>query len=153
MNRWKTLPMLTLLGLAGCDQEIVVDVTVSVPAAIQARYSRAAPGRLMVGMEIPKSSVGWYSLAVLCDPSDGPLVASLRYEGIGCAKAGTVRAWIVPVPAGEAAPCGVATTRFDAASAPDAQSVQGSAPVFAEQTGSAGCSSGSDRVAITLASP
>ncbi|HEY3449456.1 MAG TPA: hypothetical protein VGK67_24085 [Myxococcales bacterium] len=145
---------LALLCLAGCEEEIAVDVKVTVPVEVQALYSKAAPGRLLVGMDVPKSSVGWYSLGVLCEPAGLPLVANLHHEGRGCAKAGTVRAWIVPAtePAAQLS-CGLATTRFDSATAATAATPQGSAAVFPEATEGAGCSSGKARVEIVLARP
>ncbi len=144
--------LLALSCLAGCEEEIAVDVKVTVPVEVQALYSKEAPGRLMVGMDVPKSAVGWYSLGVLCGPTDAPLVATLHHQGRGCAKAGTVRAWIVPAQAPSTA-CGLATTRFDSAPAATATVPQGSAAVFPDATGSVGCSSGKAQVEIALALP
>ncbi|MGC4121624.1 MAG: hypothetical protein QM765_45010 [Myxococcales bacterium] len=151
--RWPRLfgLLLSLLGLAGCEEEITIEVKVTVPVEAQASYSKAKPGRLMVGMDIPKSAIGWYSLGVLCEPSSQPLVASLHYRGRGCAKAGTVRAWIVP--AEPPAECGLATERFDSASAATSSTPQGSAVVFPEAEGGAGCSSGTAQVEIVVTPP
>jgi hypothetical protein len=143
-----------LLTLGGCEQAIAVDVSVTVPAEVQALYSRRAPGRLMLGMDVPKTSVGWYSLRVLCEPGEQPLVATFHYEGRGCARAGTVRAWVVPAAEVDCSlPASDHAVRFDAAPGPTPDSPQGTATVFADATGSAGCESGTAQVEITLARP
>ena len=146
------LLLFALLCLAGCEEEIAVDVKVTVPVEVQALYSKDAPGRLMVGMDVPKSAVGWYSLGVLCGSTGQPLVANLHHQGRGCAKAGTVRAWIVPA-AGPEASCGMATTRFDSASAATADSPQGSGAIFAEESSTTGCKSGKAQVELLVGRP
>jgi len=153
MQALRGVCVLAVLCLAACEQEIVVDVKVTVPAEVQALYSKQAPGRLMVGMDIPKSSVGWYSLGILCDPTTQPLVATLHHEGLGCAKEGTVRAWVVPVPEPSAVQCGLATKSHNDAPAPTATSVQGSGVIFSGETGDTGCSSGKGQVEIVLSKP
>ena len=145
------MSLLALFALSGCEEEITVDVSVTVPVEVQVLYSAQAPGRLVVGLDVPKSSVGWYSLGVLCEPGAQPLVARLHHQGRGCAKAGTVRAWIVPAAASSA--CGLVTTRFDSAPAPTPAFAQGTGPVFAQATGAAGCAGGADRVEVVVAGP
>jgi len=135
---------------------IVVDVTVHVPVEIQALHSKEAPGRLVVGIVAAKSTVPVYSLGVLCEPSTEPLVAHLHHEGFGCAKAGSVRAWVVPAtdPGNKSSvACGMETGYHNVGPNPTKASPTGAASIFEKNTSSVGCSSGSASVEITVQPP
>lgn len=150
--RW--FAFLSLPFLSACEQEIEVDVKVTIPVDVQALYSKQSPGRIMVGMDVPKSSVGWYSAGILCDPTTEPLVATVHHEGFGCAKEGTVRAWIVPAsPGQEPVQCGLVAAPYNNAPGASAETPQGTATVFKGKTGNVGCTSGKDKIDITVQRP
>jgi hypothetical protein len=78
--------------LAGaCEHGIILRGQVQVDAELQRRFSKDAPGILVVGGGFGKGTLDAQLLAVLCDPGDQPLTAPFHIEQLGCARPGT--AW------------------------------------------------------------
>ncbi|MDH5183410.1 MAG: hypothetical protein OEX12_05915 [Gammaproteobacteria bacterium] len=137
--------------LAGCENRIVIDTVITVPVFVQEYYSTAAPGRLIVQIDVPKSGLTNYSLAVLCNPGSSDITATMHHDDFGCAKAGMVRAWIKPIPA-EKLPvtCEISSFQFFESVGLADGLPQATTSVFAENTGDSGCSSGSTQVNLTI---
>ncbi|HEY0712228.1 MAG TPA: hypothetical protein VGF45_06120, partial [Polyangia bacterium] len=95
------LVFLTVVGSAGCEHGFTLRGTVTVPAAVQAHFSAAAPGVVVMGGGNGGASVAPELLAVLCAPGNGDLTIPLLYDRLGCAHEGTV--WVAALPLGKTA--------------------------------------------------
>jgi len=150
--------LLALIGSA-CEHGITLRGQVSVAPELQRQFSRDAPGILVFGGGFGKGTISAQLLAVLCDPTDQPLIVPLHHEQYGCAAEGTAWFRITRLaPADRAGlPCGVRQQEFDALinngriKVPDSvNEVVASTTVTIFQGEGGSCSNGDETVAATL---
>lgn len=138
----------TLLATA-CEHGVTLSGTITVPIEVQQAFSGERPGLVRVSASIPKTPVLDYRLAVLCEPMSAALVLPFFHDGFGCAKEAVVHVDVLPAAAGEDLACGAQQALWSEAT--DGPVVAtGTETVFEGETGSFGCSSGSDSIHIVL---
>lgn len=101
MRRWSV----AVLVLWGCESGMERKLEVTVPAAVAAGFSAAAPGVVVSDLGQPDGG-GGQSYTLLCGQSSASLTL-LQDLGFGCLKDSpglegtreTVRAWVQPMPA------------------------------------------------------
>ena len=88
----------TLLALmvftTGCEHGINLTGTVTVAPELQANFTLERPGVVYFRADIPKTAPVVYTLGTLCGASDSERVFEVNHDGFGCAKEGTVAAWV-----------------------------------------------------------
>ena len=88
----------TLLALmvftTGCEHGINLTGTVTVAPELQANFTLERPGVVYFRADIPKTAPVVYTLGTLCGASDSERVFEVNHVGFGCAKEGTVEAWV-----------------------------------------------------------
>jgi hypothetical protein len=101
--------------VCNAGEESTLEVDVRVDPTVQA--STTTPAQVLVGFE---SSGGFvvFRVGFLCAPPAAPFVATIRFPDGGSGS--TVDAWLVPVGAGAAVPCGPSPAPVPVAPAPPA---------------------------------
>jgi len=150
------LGLLCAASLAiACGEGWELDLTVRVPAMVQADYEAGYPAQLVVVLDraapsSPQSTGGVaYRIATLCSESSETLVFTTERGGAACEAPGYVRAWLEPRDQGAESRCGALEpprelmgTRRPSYTAP-----MDSAEVFPDR-----CTEGSRSVKLTLES-
>jgi hypothetical protein len=83
--------------LSGCHQGVILDGTVTISAEVQESVSFEQPGVLYLSIDIPKTPSTTYRLGVLCLPMEDDVTWGIEHDGYGCAKEGTIEAWVEQV--------------------------------------------------------
>ena len=98
--------------MASCDYSWELRVDASVPGATQAAVE-AYPQQLLVRYRHrvdAGAAPGWsvHRLAVLCAPTDDPVVAHARFWSVGpeCSSTYDVEGWLAPIEPGSGTACG-----------------------------------------------
>jgi hypothetical protein len=104
--------------LLACRPLVAADITVVVPDAVRAGYTREASGRVVVYLQHPDLE-RHVALGLLCDPEPGEIRFEYRAVAVGCPEVGVVEAWIEPWGvADETVRCGRADAFLDPLEAP-----------------------------------
>ena len=137
----------TLLSLmvftTGCEHGINLAGTVTVAPELQAGFTLERPGVVYFRADIPKTSPVVYTLGTLCGASDSERVFEVNHDGFGCAKEGTVEAWVEW--AGEDASglsCDMVTAQGEVGAGDSERLGESEAVVFEGKGGMGGCESG-----------
>jgi hypothetical protein len=141
--------LVSALVAAACEHGVTLSGTITAPVEVQQAFSRERPGLVRVRTSIPKTSVLDYRVAILCEPTSGPLMLPFFHDGFGCAKEGVVRVDVLQAAAGEGLSCGAQQTLWTEATEGPVVAT-GAETVFEGQTGSLGCSSGADSIDVVL---
>jgi hypothetical protein len=89
--------LLALLALAvGCENGVTIRATVEIPAEVAAGFSAEQPGAVFVMGNIPKTGPIAARIGFVCGPGQTPIELPFFHDGFGCAKRGTLVAWIQP---------------------------------------------------------
>ena len=138
------------ISLMACEHGVTIDAEVTISVAAQQNLTAENPVRVMIRANIPKTNTIEYSLGVLCNATTDVITVTMQHDGLGCAKAGTVHAWLATTEDESPPPeCGVIQERFHGSSIPES-AVQTSTPIFANRTDSSGCADGSASVQLNL---
>jgi hypothetical protein len=156
VGSWRLGVVLGVMCLAaGCIREpwVEVDVAVRVPREVQAMYSEAMRGLVVVRLEAG-SFDDHQVFAVLCDPTSETLGLEGTMGGIGCVGPGAVTAWVEQPDVDEEPPhCDLEQSPYNGSNdEPPGGSAKGSEDVFAAANHS-GCRSGYDAVELTVQLP
>jgi len=159
MSRVRLRRLVVVIGVtclaAGCIREpwVEVDVEVRVPRAVQAMYSEAVRGLVVVRLEAG-SFDDRKVFAVLCDPTDEVLEVDGTMGGVGCVGRGAVTAWVEQADIQEEPPpCDLELGPYHGSNdEPPGGSAKGSEDVFVAANHS-GCRSGYDAVDLTVQFP
>lgn len=120
--------------LGGCDPMSSIDANIIVPADVQALYSDANPGQLLVRDPLDSGVV--LRVATLCDASTLDVVVPYHSHDYGCLSGpADFEVWIEPLPIspGTAPACGELSTPEELfGNEPDADEPYAVRPVFTD---------------------
>ncbi len=91
-TRWMAL--VTTSVLVGCHQGVILDGTVTVSPQVTESVSFEQPGVLYLSMDIPKTPSTTYRIGSLCFPMKDDFTWRVEHDSYGCAKEGTIEAWV-----------------------------------------------------------
>jgi hypothetical protein len=150
------LTLAGLLELAGCESAVRVEATVTVPPSAQAAYMGGYPAQVVVSDNNDTNEKGApehnWRVGTICEPSDEAAVFHyVREDSSDCAEETVLKAWLLPLPPGEAAVCGASAKKQRLDLPPLSE------PPWATATAFAGvdshCGDDKDHVDLTLTAP
>ena len=147
------LSIVFLVPLGACEHWITVTAEITVSASATVDLTEEAPSRVVALLQVPKTSAHLYSLGVLCEPATEDVVVTLVHDSFGCAKSGTLEAWLEPiaVDTGISADCGIERALYgEGAAQPPDGAPYASVAVFAAETSTNGCTNGEEAVELVL---
>jgi len=144
--RLRSFLVATFSLLAACEHGVDVVGTVTVPPDVQAFFSDALPGRVIVQAEVPNVTFMRTPLGILCSPSTQPRQLPVKLFTFGCGVEGdaTITAWAASVPSTERVACDDTGPYAGFASDPLPEGIHASAEkqVSVDVSGWMGCKDG-----------
>ena len=139
-----------LCSLPACEARVTLHGEVSIDPQLQQGVTEAQPHILYVRAEVPKTGSIEHTVHAICEPTDDVLTVSFFHDGFGCAKQGTVEAWLEL--AGDDLQnisCGMES--FSSVIDTGGEKLaSASTVIFAGETDDFGCDSGEDHFQLSL---